>query len=527
MIIDGVEYSEIELDVLREYAGRKKSSSNKNSLADYLGIAQNGNESINQYLATGKIPYTIQTVTQFKDFLYKIEILYGIACKYGASHDYKWDYLYREEKYYNDIVGDYDYRVDKPRKREWIANTFKSFSRNRGESDVFKIDEFGSHKLVIDGCTDQTSRKIPFIDVNKLLSDMDLFSDEKEILFPPYQQYIVSEDSSCIPKPGTTRNISVPENDYHLTITPNTRDPRNVVKQKSDGKEINEFHSKDCDVTDAEIKLYLEYYQKDKITSVEREVFEKLRYKLQNYTMTRCKKIHKIYMEKPLLIGNNVTDIGIDQYPGVMNDEPDSEIIITLDEVKEKIRNDVSNMIGWGIPSLFDEYYTRLPKYEQQKKYNIIKKNDINLELVYSVLDSNHRKGNYDFVRKLAEKGLLIDEVLAYDGYITPKGLENMDYVFCSCFKDKGKSEPITFIEAKNKYLNDSLSSLYHITLSDLIEKGLKVLPEDDDKRKGYDAVSKGKRRGGLDDSFDKFDQYLSIDYKERDDSIICQELEL
>ena len=74
MIKNGVEYSDYELDVLREYAGREKilKDFKNDSLADFLGIASNGNAEVNTYLATGRIPITVKTINQLKDFLEKI-----------------------------------------------------------------------------------------------------------------------------------------------------------------------------------------------------------------------------------------------------------------------------------------------------------------------------------------------------------------------------------------------------------------------------------------------------------------------
>lgn len=287
MVKNGVEYSEYELDILKEYIEEIETE-------------------VNKYLLSGEIPVTIKNTTQMKDFLNKIEILYGIACKYGVSHDI-------------------------PEKNE----------------------------------NDNKSTQIPFINFNDLFNE-NLVSDEKNIFVLPNQQY--------------------ENNNSETSIYLNN------------------------DVSDAEFRLIVEYNNNQGLTKSEQEAFEKLTKKLQNYTMARFKKIQKVYMEKALVIGNNVTKFCVDKYPGLMKEEPNLERIITLEEIKSNISSDKNSTIGWGVPSLLEEEYTRRPSYEKTSKYKVLKSRCIDIEIIQKVLNFGHKIGNYEFTKKLAEKGLLIDE---------------------------------------------------------------------------------------------------------------------
>lgn len=89
MVNNGVLYTTEELDVLREYTGRDTVTRNKktNNLSAYLGIKNAGNNDINSFLGNNVLPDFVRSGAELKSFLNDIEVLYGIACKYGSSHD--------------------------------------------------------------------------------------------------------------------------------------------------------------------------------------------------------------------------------------------------------------------------------------------------------------------------------------------------------------------------------------------------------------------------------------------------------
>lgn len=290
MLKNGVEYSECELNILKEYIETDETD-------------------VNRFLFAGEIPATIKDVAQLKVFLDKIEVLYGIACKYGVSH-------------------------------------------NIPEKNI----------------DDNKLKKIPFIDVSDLLNEP--IPDEKNILI--LQSIIIN----------------------------------------------NEENENREDVTDAELRVILEYNNKSELTKTEKESFEKLTKKLQNYTMSRFNKIKKIYMEKVLVIGNNVTKFCVDKYPGLMKEEPNLERIVTLQEIKSNISSDKNSTIGWGVPSLLEQEYTRRPSYEKTSKYTVLKSRSIDIEVVQKFLNKDLPE---DVDEKKEAKEIAVLEVQSSAGLVVYK----------------------------------------------------------------------------------------------------------
>lgn len=353
MLKNGVEYSEEEIDILKEYIYDKKN--------------------INTFLETGELSSNITNIKELNDFFYKLEILYGISCKYGISH--------------------------------------KLYTNKSNEDGIIKI----------------------FVDLKDIFEDT--FSNENEKILEVFGNF------------------------YKL--------------------DIEEYYSKKYDITDAELNLFLEYNKIFNLSALEKKSLKKLKQKIHNYIFSRLKKIQKIYMEEPLIIGNNVTKYCVDKYPGLMNEEPEEEKIITLSDVKNRIRNDIESTIGWGIPNLQEEYYNRRPSYLQSLKYNVIRSKTISTSIVFRILNFGHQTGNYNITKMLAKRGLLVDEVLAFNDFITPKGLENMELLFYNYEGINGKSEPILLEEAINKPFPYQNYNKRNISIKDLQNKGLIILPQD------------------------------------------------
>ena len=352
MLKNGVEYSEEEIKVLKNYILKK--------------------QNIDEFLEKGEISNNISNIDEFKKFINNIEILYGMACKYGKRH----------------------------------------------KIDVKK--------------TNDNENTVIFLDFNDILGEYNLPKDNNLGIF----------------------------SDFDLSG-------------------IDEYYSKKYDINDAELKLFLEYNKSINLSLLEEKSYNKLKLKLHNFIFSRFKKIHKIYMEEPLIIGNNVTKYCIDKYPGLMNEEPDMEKIITLNDVKSKIKDDIKSTIGWGIPNLQEKYYNRRPSYLQRLKYNVIKSKTINNSTVSQILNYGHQTGNYNITKLLAERGVLIDEVLAFNGFITPKGLENIELLYYNYENGKGESEPILLEETINNSFPYQDFKRRNISIKDLKNKGLKVLPQD------------------------------------------------
>ena len=383
MLKNGVEYSEEEIDILKEYIYDKK----------YIKI----------FLETGKISSDITNIKELNDFFYKLEMLYVISCKYGISH--------------------------------------KSYANKSTDDGSIKI----------------------FVDLKDMLGENFTFFNESEKvldIFGNFYQY-----------------------------------------------DIEEYYSKKYDITDAELNLFLEYNKSLNLSVLEKKSLNKLKQKVHNYIFSRFRKIKKIYMEKPLIIGNNVTKYCVDKYPGLMNEEPEEEKIITLRDVRSRIKNDIESTIGWGIPNLQEEYYNRRPSYLQSLKYNVIKTKTINTKIVFQVLNYGHQKGNYNVSKMLAEKGLMMDEVLAFNDFITPQGLENMELLIYNYEGEKGKTIPILLKKAINQPFLYRKFEKRETCLKELENKGLKVLPQDIDISDGEPFL--------IEENFIKQSNVGLVEYKE------------
>lgn len=523
VIIDGVEYTQRELDVLREFCGRDTiGSSSKNTISSFLGIKDAGNESVNSYLAKGAIPLSITTAEDLQVFLSKVETLYSVACKYGASHDFPQRPLYREEQYYHNIVGDYDYRTDLPRKREWVSEAFKSFSKSRGESDAFSKGEFASHKIVVHGSDSEAKRNIPFIDVNNLLTEDHVFSGEEEILLPPYQDFLVDEDASIVSR--NVRNFSSQSNDYGMIVTGEMRNPYTVARQKSDGKEISPYSSQDFDVTSAELELIVDlnkraYSKENPLTQEEATTLEKLTEKLRNYTMTRCKSIYKMQMEHPLRIGQYFTKEAATQYGFVLDS------ISSLRERQERIytKEDFDKSFSY----LEKRFMIGRAKSEKLSNYKFIDlTKGVPQEVVTSVLDSGHKAGNREMVEALASKGLIVDEVLAYDGKITPKGLENLTYLSVLSGPEEGRTKPalLSDLREMRETWGYELFSGRHTSLYEVTEKGFTVLRDDDDRiyaqekaKSDLSQLGRTRKSSEIAEDFGAYEEYSSREGKPKE----------
>lgn len=516
MIIDGIEYTEEELDVLREYAKREKkqeSTENESSLAAYLEIKEAGNENINLFLSKGIIPGHVINGEDLRNFMSKIETLYGIACKYGKSHTFPEKSLFREESKYNEIVGNYDYRVDRPREREWVPDSFKSFSKKRSETDQFKYgDEFSSHKLVLTGTNKGKSNKIPFIDVNHLLGENHISSGESEILLPPFQEFKVDKSASIIPQKGTETSINDPRNDYQLYVTENFRNPMNVKNQKSDGKELSKYNSDDNGITNAEMDLIVELTRKEtskteQITEEESQTLAKLKNKLKTYTMTRFKSIQKLYMEHVLVAGNKIVKGALQQYPGITSfiqgksPKERAEQIITVEDFRNDDLGIMMGMLRTPTPGLMR--YSVL-----DKGYELISDNEVSQELVDSVLNSGNREGNKEITKLLSKRGLIMDEVLTVGNQITPQGMKNVGFV-ASAYNPKEANQIIT-VEAKDKIFENfrqfgGTSKLFSKDSAwyKLEHMGMKVLK--DDEKKNFDRASRTGRTSEIANAYGEF----------------------
>lgn len=492
MVINGITYSEEELDVLRRYTGRKSvlESKKRNPLANYLGINSEC-EDINIFLGVGKIPITITTGLEFKNFINDIETLYRISCKFGSTNEIENAYLYREEERYNDIVGNFNYKTDVARKRVWVTNSFKSFSKTRGEASAFSRGEFSSHMVVVKTSKAQKKKKVPFIDVNKLLGSSHLYASEEEIIFPPFLEFNVFPEASIVPRGTMSYNSSI--NDFNIDLTENMRNPYTVINQRSDNKKVPLYSTKNYGVTDCEFDLYVELYRKKNLSENEKIVLIKLQNKIQNYIMTRCSSIRTLYMDDVLVVGKYITKKGMKHFyeSQASFDENNLENIVTTDRFKGTVSNIGFGGIGDFSSSLTYLYESATPSYSEidalQTRGAILPTVEVTKEMMLDeVLYGRENPGNKELTEMLASKGFIMDDVLAVGRYITPKGVENSWFVYLAMNEKSMNDNIILTVNDMNDYISRNKNNYdyeFRITLRDLIEdKKMQLLSDDNQK---------------------------------------------
>lgn len=189
MIIDGVEYTDKELSFLRQYTCRKLEDVDYNygqrgwgKTNKKFNVNPNSYNVINSFLGTNglELPYDVLNGDQLKEFLEGVETLFTVACKYGKTHEIP-EKLYREDGYMDDILNAKQQGYSVPL---WYGESFKSFSKNDYEIETFRREN--SQKIIMNSGITRYLKTIPFIDVNQILGTSHIFSDEKEIILPPF-----------------------------------------------------------------------------------------------------------------------------------------------------------------------------------------------------------------------------------------------------------------------------------------------------------------------------------------------------
>lgn len=272
-------YSVQSLDVLRKYCNMPPIiKPDKINLGEVQGT--DFYEVLHVFFFKGRLPSWINDKEDLQNFLSDIETLYEIACKYGSTHDFPVETLYREDTHYR-IMQNWG-------NGKWITNSFKSFSFSKEIADTFKSEGI-SRELVIDGVARKvdSSRRIPFINVNDLIGTEHEMADEKEIIIPPCQELVMG----CEIK-DTDDSVT----GWHFAVTPN------FITPKISEKKITEmFGCTKEGLSDMECELIVELLRKERMWKLEADEKEKLnnyRDVLRYYIITRCKGLHKLYMEE-------------------------------------------------------------------------------------------------------------------------------------------------------------------------------------------------------------------------------------
>lgn len=174
-------FTEEELDILEQYTSRKLPKKFRSSLSEILKIPENDYKQINAFIGTGFKNTVSASITNSKDFremLRNVELLFSVACKYGSTHSLPRQ-LYREDSNFEEVNNS-----------SYSNSTFKSYSRNDLETSIFK-----TNKTTHISASIESDVRIPFIDVNAILGSHG-YSDEKEIILPPFLVCNVKDNSS-------------------------------------------------------------------------------------------------------------------------------------------------------------------------------------------------------------------------------------------------------------------------------------------------------------------------------------------
>ena len=308
MIIDGAEYSEDELDVLRIYAGRKpkKTVPYRSLVNEAVHYQENGNREINTFLGSGgkSMPDSLFNGKQLREFIERIETLFGIACKYGATHIIP-NVLYREENQPQDFMP------SEETGQAVVSTSFKSCSTNESETEVFKTRD--SKTLRLTSSSEFNVKKIPFINVNALLGSDSVYSDEKEIIIPPYLLMYLNEDESRLSEDESKDAVSVELSSQ--MCAPLYGDKENGLHT------LERFDSESDYITDEELDLIIKLSYRNRfnggIPEEQKAQLDELLSKMRNYMMTRCKTIYSLYMESPLIIGGKTSASRANELSGI------------------------------------------------------------------------------------------------------------------------------------------------------------------------------------------------------------------
>lgn len=290
-------YTGEELDLLRLYTCREQKGNiqYREKIDEVLEINEFSNSVVNTFLGkAGKTlpPYGVQKGSDLRDFLRQIEVLYGLACRYGASHELP-KKLYREGNLYNATD-----EVSKEKEEVWITNSFTSCSTSRGETDSFKAN--GSQKFcILPSEQDLKSKKIPFIEVNDVLNESHVYNGEKEIILPPFlMMFIENQENTTLQE---QLDVNPEKNDYIMHVTGKMVNP--YINNR-----IRPFDCEIDDMTDEEFNLLVSSLQKNgEKTSEEEQYLSYLLCKMQNYLITRCRTINSLYMENPIIIDGRIS----------------------------------------------------------------------------------------------------------------------------------------------------------------------------------------------------------------------------
>lgn len=278
-----ISYTKSELDSLSAYGGRGRRERKNTSLSEYLGLINN-NEINNFLLYLTNKNITVQpveieglTLDDYRIMLRDIDNLFSVACKYGFTHELP-ESIKRGDPYAGRMLSNGT--------NNWLSD--KMLSCSTGDVSQFSYTT-GRNGRITDSTIitfsfsekDRRERKIPFIKINDILKEGDVFNGEKEIILPPFFETRITDKREKVPAPNGHDFFRY---FYSVDFSSRMNKPEKEIETLSD----EELQS--C--IDAINAVTPKTITKDFETSEEKKNLEHAKSILRNYIQTR---FHQIY----------------------------------------------------------------------------------------------------------------------------------------------------------------------------------------------------------------------------------------
>lgn len=138
------------------------------------------------------------TLDDYRIMLRDIDNLFSVACKYGFTHELP-ESIKRGDPF--------AYRMDRKGTNNWLSD--KMLSCSTGDVSQFSYTTGRNGRITNSTIItfsfsekDRRERKIPFINVNDILKEGDVFNGEKEIILPPFFETLVTGRETIVPSPN-------------------------------------------------------------------------------------------------------------------------------------------------------------------------------------------------------------------------------------------------------------------------------------------------------------------------------------
>ena len=364
------------------------------ALTEYL--KPDGRKAIDGFLTTIssdspgiRIPDSVTSGSDLRKFMGQIEDLYALLCKYGATHELPAEAFVLED---DDKFGDGKGGLH-------IEPRFKSLpvKKYNYEKDIGSYIPTDNRRIK----NGYEPFHIPFVNLRDVLVE----EGKDEILFGPNQGYSYQDK----------------------------KDRRQVIVEEV--KSVPRYSEKKHGISDAELDVCVEYLRSSTsdLSSQEFDYLRKMSAKMHTFMDARLETIRSMSMDKVLQVGDVITKKGMDytdylkKISDAMGEVPSPEMIIT----EEDLRRDreafevLKSGLGFTDATSFDS----LTELRKRGIETMPQNRELSTEDLKIILNARIKSGNKDFVRLLATRGLLPDEVLSVGNTLTPLGVDHASFL--------------------------------------------------------------------------------------------------